>query len=105
VVRTLVRAAAAAAAAPATDALIAAALRELLTNARRHAPGQVADVLVECEGRGVRLTVTTARTDVAPTSSGGGFGLRGLAERVAAAGGAMRVAWGDPFAVTVEVGR
>ncbi|MEL7976471.1 histidine kinase [Isoptericola sp. F-RaC21] len=75
---------------------------ELLTNARRHAPGVTTTVTLD-QDDGIRLIVTTPRTAASPTSRGGGHGLRGLRERVESVGGTVRVTEGDPFTVTVEV--
>lgn len=78
------------------------ATQELLSNARRHAPGSPVTVALQL-GATTTLQVSTVRTPTPPSSVGGGQGLRGLRERVAAAGGQVTVDEGDPFRVTVAV--
>ena len=75
----------------AAQTTVVAVVREALTNARKHGE-QVSEVVVAVErsGPGVRATVTDdghahPGTEVAGT----GFGLLGMAERVAAIGGAL----------------
>nr|WP_255719897.1 histidine kinase [Brachybacterium sp. ACRRE] len=103
------------------DALLRAA-QEMLTNARRHAPGRAADLDLEArDGRAVlRCRVRTAdrhgdgdaagTTDLigqAPRagSPGGGFGLLGMRERCEAVGGgaSARLLSGGTFETTASV--
>lgn len=81
------------------------AVQELLTNARRHAPG--ASVDLDLHRRDDEVTITC--TDTAPGSvtnaEGGGAGLRGMRERCVALGGWMRISPTDDgrFRVVVHV--
>ena len=69
-------------------------VQEALTNAARHAPGTCASVHVDCGPQDV--TVQVENTTPAPDTpaglraSGGGFGLRGMRERVEQAGGDLQ---------------
>lgn len=66
-------------------------LRELLTNARKHAPGQSLSVDL---ARDADQLVLSARNAVSPPGGPaphGGLGLTGLAERAAGIGGSCRV--------------
>ncbi|WP_412169265.1 sensor histidine kinase [Curtobacterium flaccumfaciens pv. flaccumfaciens] len=70
-------------------------VQESLTNARRHAPGQPVEVVVETvPGPGVRVVVSNTLVDgPAPADASGktaGHGLRGLAERARLVGGSFR---------------
>ena len=74
-------------------------VQEGLTNARKHAPGTVVQVLVAGRAGGglqVRITnprpVTTARNEV----PGSGIGLIGLRERVTLSGGRLEHGWTGP---------
>ncbi|MER5478993.1 histidine kinase [Streptomyces sp. NPDC002734] len=62
---------------------------EALTNVRRHAR-DCAEVEVHAVRSGDRVTVRVVDDGRAPQPSGGGFGLRGLAERAALVGGRFR---------------
>ena len=79
-------------------------LQEALTNALRHAPGAAASVRVACEPAQVIVEVSNAARPVpaaqgtataAPVlagrsgPAGPGYGLAGIAERVASCGGAL----------------
>lgn len=79
------------------------AVQELLTNARRHAPG--APVTLDLDWDDGRLTVTASTPPGAARgdSPGGGHGLAGMRERVAAAGGTMTVREGPPFEVVLHL--
>lgn len=82
------------------------ALQEALSNARRHAPGAPVDVAVRWQPDLVRLRVANPlpAPSTAPVASGG-FGLRGMTERVQALprGGRVRVDRGDGrFELVVE---
>lgn len=82
-------------------------VQESLTNARRHAPGQPVDVVVETvPGPGVRVVVSNPLTDgPAPADASGhtaGHGLRGLAERARLVGGSFRAGSDDGCLHVVE---
>lgn len=82
-------------------------VQESLTNARRHAPGQPVDVVVETvPGPGVRVVVSNPLTDgPAPADASGhtaGHGLRGLAERARLVGGSFRAGSDDGRLHVVE---
>jgi signal transduction histidine kinase len=81
----------------ATVALLNAA-REALTNAARHAPGQPVEVGL-AYGDGVRLTVRNKGA-----TTGEGFGLAGMRERLALVGGTLTAdPDGDDWLVVAEV--
>ncbi|UIN29544.1 sensor histidine kinase [Microbacterium binotii] len=83
------------------------AAQEALSNARRHAPGQPIDVRIRWSTDRVLLTVSNDVTDAGGTPSGG-FGLRGMRERVAALprGGRVDISQdGSRFQVRMEVRR
>ncbi|WP_417233701.1 sensor histidine kinase [Arthrobacter sp.] len=88
---------------PETVDAVRRATQELLTNARRHAPGE--DVHLELTGAPeVTLVVSTPHAvHAGGDAGGGGRGLTGLRERVSAAGGEATVDAGDPFTVTVRL--
>lgn len=82
-------------------------VQESLTNARRHAPGQPVDVVVETvPGPGVRVVVSNTLTDgpASADASGktAGHGLRGLAERARLVGGSFRAGSDDGRVHVVE---
>jgi signal transduction histidine kinase len=88
---------------PGTVDVLRRSAQELLTNARRHAPGAPVHLRLE-HGGGTRLTVAVPRVAEGPARSpGGGTGLLGLRDRVTAAGGSVTIDASDPFVVTVEV--
>ena len=82
-------------------------VQESLTNARRHAPGQPVDVVVETvPGPGVRVVVSNTLTD-GPAHADvpgktAGHGLRGLAERARLVGGSFRAGSDDGRVHVVE---
>ncbi|WP_155374777.1 sensor histidine kinase [Catellatospora vulcania] len=79
--------------------------REALTNAARHAPGTAVTMAVAYLADRVRLSVRNA-ADGHPADAGGprGYGLTGMAERVALAGGTFAAgADADGWQVTAEV--
>ncbi|MCK2217039.1 histidine kinase [Actinomadura sp. ATCC 31491] len=95
---------------PAAGALPAAArhllglvVREATTNVLRHSRARRADVAYELAGGTARLRMSNDGAPPAPADPGG-TGLRGLAERLAAAGGEL--SWGqsgDRFTVEARV--
>ncbi|MDO5670609.1 MAG: histidine kinase [Corynebacterium sp.] len=75
-------------------------LQEVLTNARKHAPGQPVTVTLWHE----EGTLSMRASNPCPhAATGRGHGLLGLKERAELAGGELRVTPGDPFTVTLEV--
>lgn len=84
-------------------------LGELLANARKHAPGQAVDLELAWRAVGVTISATNADAPRGSQSnglaqSGSGLGLRGMRERVEAAGGTMSVRRAEgEFSVTIEI--
>ena len=83
---------------PGVDVTAYRIVQEALTNALRHAPGSQArvDVLYEESSVTVRVTDTGARPGAEPAPAArdrlsNGFGLAGIAERVASCGGSLTV--------------
>jgi signal transduction histidine kinase len=87
---------------PGVDLTAYRIVQEALTNALRHAPGSAATVAVAYEDAGLSVAVTnTAPRPAAPSSApqdpmvpsishlAGGYGLAGIAERVASCGGSL----------------
>ena len=81
---------------PGVDLTAYRIVQEALTNALRHAPGSAAAVTVACEDGGLSVAVTN--TAPSPTATAlappvpdlaGGYGLAGIAERVASCGGSL----------------
>jgi signal transduction histidine kinase len=71
-------------------------VQEALTNARKHAPGAVVDLVAEGDSAtGLAIEVRNRPPVGTPTSliPGGGTGLVGLAERAALAGGRLEHGW------------
>ncbi|WP_129309431.1 sensor histidine kinase [Streptomyces sp. L2] len=95
---------------PQTEALLGWVVREAVTNVVRHSDAGRCEITVESSAGLVRLTVTDdgSGTAVAPPRESGGIGgtgLKGLTERLAAAGGSLR-AGPSPrggFTVTAEL--
>lgn len=78
-------------------------VQEALTNVRRHAPGATR-VEVDVRIRDGALLVTVRNDGVPPTrqsAGGGGFGLAGMSERVAALGGSLTAGPTGPGVWTV----
>jgi signal transduction histidine kinase len=79
--------------------------QEALTNVARHAPGAHALVVLRYEPERTRLTVTNLNGSDPFTfgGDGGGFGLAGMRDRVAQAGGRVEAGPdGDEFRVELE---
>jgi signal transduction histidine kinase len=82
-------------------------VQESLTNARRHAPGELVDVVVETvPGPAIRVVVSNTLAD-GPALAGdsrhtAGHGLRGLAERARLVGGSFRAGSDDGRVHVVE---
>jgi signal transduction histidine kinase len=90
---------------PAHREALAAALRESLVNARRHAPGSTVDVRVAREPRAMLVHVTNPMPDAAVATDAGGHGLIGMRERFAALGDGSSVDAGpreDRFTVVAR---
>jgi len=82
-------------------------VQESLTNARRHAPGELVDVVVETvPGPAIRVVVSNTMADgPVPADASGhtaGHGLRGLAERARLVGGSFRAGSDDGRVHVVE---
>lgn len=83
-------------------------VQEALTNARRHAPGQPVDVIVDVvpaertTDRALRVRVSNPAPDGAATAATGGHGLRGLAERARLVGGSFSAGRDTPGTHVVE---
>lgn len=79
-------------------------VQEGLTNARRHAPGHVVDVVVEVlDGPTLRVVVSNTVADGPAPPDTAGHGLRGLAERARLVGGTFRAGVGTAGVHVVEV--
>ncbi|MGW2642523.1 sensor histidine kinase [Streptomyces sp. NPDC001348] len=96
--------------APQTEALLGWVVREAVTNVVRHSDATLCEITVDSDTEHTRLTVTDNGTGtgkaVARHAEGiGGTGLKGLTERLAAAGGSLE-AGPSPrggFTVTAEL--
>ncbi|MET8973697.1 sensor histidine kinase [Streptomyces hydrogenans] len=88
---------------PAAEALLGWVVREAATNVVRHAAATRCEIVVASAPERVRLTVTDDGRGTAAGPSGSG--LRGLAERLAAAGGTLTTARppGGGFRLTAEL--
>jgi signal transduction histidine kinase len=64
-------------------------LQEALTNALKHAPGSPVAAVLRRTPEALVIEVTNAPADAPPRSSGGGYGLVGMRERVALYGGTL----------------
>ncbi|OIJ86149.1 sensor histidine kinase [Streptomyces colonosanans] len=93
---------------PQTEALLGWVVREAVTNAVRHSGATRCEISVDGTSEHIRLTVADNGNGAssAPRAEGiGGTGLKGLTERLAAAGGSLR-AGPSPhggFTVTAEL--
>ena len=80
------------------------AVQEILTNARRHAPGAPTTLDLDWDDTMLTITASTpgggAKSHASP---GGGHGLAGMRERVSEAGGTMTVLPGPPFEVVLRL--
>ncbi|MFK0105305.1 sensor histidine kinase [Streptomyces sp. NPDC091217] len=97
--------------APQTEALLGWVVREAVTNVVRHSGATRCEITVDGNAERVRLTVADNGTGTGTADEGsrregvGGTGLKGLTERLAAAGGSLR-AGPSPrggFTVTAEL--
>jgi signal transduction histidine kinase len=78
------------------------AVQELLTNARRHAPGAPTTLDLDWDDNRLTITASTPGGVAAEgISPGGGNGLAGMRERVTEAGGTMTVRAGPSFDVVL----
>jgi two-component system sensor histidine kinase DesK len=81
---------------PQTEVLLGWVVREAVTNVVRHAGATRCEITVDSTPERVRLTITDNGTGEPPSPSSpslqgiGGTGLKGLTERLAAAGGSLR---------------
>ncbi|MFI6353562.1 sensor histidine kinase [Streptomyces sp. NPDC050743] len=93
---------------PQTEALLSWVVREAVTNVVRHSDAGRCEITVDSGAERVRLTVTdngSGRAVSRPQQGIGGTGLKGLTERLAAAGGSL-TAGPSPrggFTVTAEL--
>ncbi|MER6125043.1 sensor histidine kinase [Streptomyces sp. NPDC001795] len=93
---------------PQTEALLGWVVREAVTNAVRHSGATSCEITVDSTSERVRLTIAdngNGEPSTPPLSGIGGTGLKGLTERLAAAGGSLR-AGPSPrggFTVTAEL--
>jgi two-component system, NarL family, sensor histidine kinase DesK len=78
---------------PQTEALLGWVVREGVTNVVRHSRAARCEVVVRCGAERVYLEITDdgcgTPSDPPATGAGSGTGLRGLAERLSAAGGSL----------------
>ncbi|MFJ9818131.1 sensor histidine kinase [Streptomyces sp. NPDC101151] len=94
--------------APQSEALLGWVVREAVTNVVRHSDATRCEIIVESSGERASLTVTdngSGKAVTRPAEGIGGTGLKGLTERLAAAGGSLR-AGPSPrggFTVTAEL--
>ncbi|WLQ43373.1 sensor histidine kinase [Streptomyces laculatispora] len=92
---------------PQTEALLGWVAREAVTNVLRHSAATACAFVIDGTSDRVRLTVTDdGRNPAAPPTPGiGGTGLKGLSERLAAAGGSLEAGPGPGggFVVMAEL--
>ncbi|MFF2328393.1 MULTISPECIES: sensor histidine kinase [unclassified Streptomyces] len=96
--------------APQTEALLGWVVREAVTNVVRHSNAATCTFVVDGTPDRVRLTITDngrgpSASAAPPTPGIGGTGLKGLTERLAAAGGSLKAGAGADggFVVTAEL--
>ncbi|MFI1763004.1 sensor histidine kinase [Streptomyces sp. NPDC020800] len=93
--------------APQTEALLGWVVREAVTNVVRHSDATRCEITVESTTEQARLTVTDNGTGTAvgrPREGIGGTGLKGLTERLAAAGGSLTAGPSPRGGFTVTAG-
>ncbi|MDX6396465.1 MAG: hypothetical protein QOJ73_7528 [Streptosporangiaceae bacterium] len=76
---------------PACDVVLLRVGQEALANVRKHAAAQAVDVLLRYESSAVSLEVTDDGQGFEPAQVNGGYGLRGMRERLGQAGGRVEV--------------
>ena len=86
--------------APTVETVMALALREAVTNVIRHANAEQVVLRLEAPDGGVRMTVTD---DGVGRGSNEGSGLRGMRERVVAAGGSLTLAGSAGTTLTIDM--
>jgi signal transduction histidine kinase len=81
-------------------------VQESLTNSRRHAPGEPAEVTLAFDSDRLRLTIenATVNGDRSDGAGADGIGIRGMRERALAIGGTPEAGRrGDFFRVAAEL--
>jgi signal transduction histidine kinase len=86
---------------PDTELALYRAAQEAITNARKHAPGEAADLRLSFRDGETVLTVTNAAPADPVAAPGAGLGLQGMRERLELAGGHL-AAGGTAEGFTVE---
>lgn len=81
--------------APAAGRAAYRVVQEALTNAAKHAPGEVVAVAISVDGDELVVEVTNRRSAVEAAVPGSGYGLVGMRERVSLAGGRLETGWID----------
>ena len=74
-----------------TEVVLLRVCQEALANVRQHAAAHQVRVRLCYGGSGVRLTVTDDGKGFDPAEPGGGYGLKGMADRVGLVGGTVEV--------------
>jgi signal transduction histidine kinase len=87
--------------APAVEVALYRAAQEALTNVQRHARATRVTCTLRHDAREVRLRIVDDGTGA--SSTGGGFGLAGMRERVEAVGGTLAIEPGPGFTIDVRV--
>ncbi len=77
-------------------------VQESLTNAARHAAAERVDVAVCCDEHTVSIAVSDDGSGFDPAIAVDGYGLQGIRERVALAGGELEVLAAQPSGTTVR---
>lgn len=88
-----------------TEVVLLRVAQEALANVRRHAAARQVDVELRYDDDAVRLTVSDDGQGFDPDAVSGGYGLRGMRERIRQAGGTItvRTAPGEGTVVRAEV--